>query len=54
MSKIISHCPVCGKETGLDTNFEGEYIVSRIVCENDECDKWDLGEFNRTHEDDAL
>lgn len=53
MSEVIHYCPTCGEKTVLDTNYEGKYIVSKIVCENDKCDEWELGEFSRDHEDDV-
>lgn len=53
MHGVVHCCPTCGEETGLDINYEGKYIVSKIVCENDECSEWELGEFSRDHEDDT-
>ncbi|KIL06901.1 hypothetical protein SR42_15120 [Clostridium botulinum] len=47
MSDYPRVCTECGKELVLDTDYEGNDIVTNIICDNNNCNVDVVKEFER-------
>ena len=51
MSDYSRTCEKCGADLELDTIYEGDDIVTNIICPNNECEVWIVKEYDRKPKD---
>ncbi len=51
MSDFPRICEKCGADLELDTDYEGDYIVTNIICPKNDCEVGFVKEYERKHKD---